>query len=336
MSKQYRAIEHWDRYWSYGNLHSFSQVRGGNYQGIIADFWRARCQRLAERCHVVDIAAGNGAIALLAREESDRLCKELEISAVDLANIDPCGQVKDHPLAEKLQRIRFYGGTPAESLPFEAGTIDLACSQFGVEYSDLAKSIPEIARVLRPGGTFAAVAHHQESILLKAARKELDQLNFVLNEVKLYLKARNLLRAMGGARHAKGSKGRRDNPKIKRKRRVLEEAMNRLDKTAESQPNPSMLIGPARYIREILSVTHRVPPGELLDWLEEALLRVRANERRLVDMTEAARSDDDIPGITRQLEKSGFVGVEAGTVRQDDGALLGWWIEAVKGRSTSF
>lgn len=36
------GIEQWDRYWAYGGLHSFSQVTDGNYQGAIAEFWRAR------------------------------------------------------------------------------------------------------------------------------------------------------------------------------------------------------------------------------------------------------------------------------------------------------
>jgi len=28
----------WDRYWSYGHLHSFSQVADGNYAGAVADW----------------------------------------------------------------------------------------------------------------------------------------------------------------------------------------------------------------------------------------------------------------------------------------------------------
>lgn len=331
MLRQVAEIEQWNRYWAYGNLHSFSQVREGNYRGVLADFWQSRFRQLAAGSRILDIATGNGAIALLAREESDRLSRDFEIVGVDLADIDPVSQVKDPSLASKLQRIRFHGRTPAESLPFENGSIDLVCSQFGVEYGDLSRSIPEIARVLRAGGRFAAVVHHRESALLSATREELGQLDFVLNEVKLYLRARNLLRAMAAARQGGG--GRKTRPKsakIERKREALQEAMSRIQKAAGMQINPNMLLGPARYVREILSATHRVDAVKLLDWLEEARLRVKANQRRLMDMTEAARDDEDLRGIAQRLGANGLIGVESGQVHEEDGALVGWWIEADK------
>lgn len=323
-------IEQWDRYWAYGNIHSFSQVHGGNYPGAVAEFWKSRFQELAEGSRVLDIATGNGAIPLLALEESERLFKHFEISGVDLADIDPANQVTDRSLRAKLSRIFFHGRTPAESLPFDDASVDMACSQFGLEYSNLSRSIPEIARILKPGGRLAVIAHHRDSVLLRATREELDQLDFVLNDVKLYFRARSLLRAMDGVKG--GVEGDRANPKLRKKHRMLRDAMDRIRRAAESCTNPHMLLGPARYIEEIFSLAGRVPPGELCKWLDEALLRVTANRRRLLDMMEASRKEDELPGVEKRLRESGLSGIGIQPFHQQDGALLGWRIEACKSK----
>lgn len=325
MTADTRDIEQWDRYWSYGNIHSFSQVSAGNYQGAIAEFWQSRLERLPGHSRFLDIATGNGALALLALETGDRLASSIEVCGVDLADIAPGNRVSDPALAQQLSRIEFHGRTAVESLPFDDGSIDMAGSQFGVEYSDLSRSIPELARVLKPGGGFSAIMHHRDSVLLRATREELDQLDFVLNDVKLYLRARNLLRALVDG----GRTGNR-NPKILKKRRALREAMERIRQAAEAGANPTMLLGPARYVQEIFGALERTPPKELLGWLEEALLRVTANQRRLLDMTRAAMGETDLDELRRLLRESGLPRVELAPFHQEDGALLGWRVDAGK------
>lgn len=260
MTGKLKEISQWDRYWSYGNIHSFSQVAGGNYEGVVAEFWKSRFERLADGSHVLDIATGNGAVALFALEVAESVSKRYRISGTDLADIDPAARVTDSSVADKLGRIEFHGRTPAEDLPFEDASIDLVCSQFGLEYSDLSKSVGEIARVLRPGGRLAVIAHHHESTLLAATRRELDELQFVMDEVKLYLRAKNLLRAMAGSSGAQKSGGKSASSKLERKRRSLEEAMEQVQQAAGRSENPAMLVGPARYIREIFAMQGRSSP----------------------------------------------------------------------------
>lgn len=93
----------------------------------------------------------------------------------NLAAIDPVTQITDADLRERLAHVRFHPRTPAESLPFADGTIDFACSQFGLEYSDTTPSIPELARVLRRGGHMALIVHHQAASIVRSAREEARQ-----------------------------------------------------------------------------------------------------------------------------------------------------------------
>lgn len=330
MQKNGDEIEQWDRYWAYGNVHSFSQVAGGNYQGAVADFWRARFEALADGSRVLDVATGNGAIALLALEAGDRLSRQFEVHGIDLADIAPEEQVEDPSLTESLKRIKFHGRTAAELLAFENDSFDMACSQFGLEYSDMSRSIPELARVLKPGGRLAAIMHHGDSVLLRATREELAQLDFVLNDVKLYLRARNLLRGMSDEGRRGSGKDGRPSPKLEKKQRALQDAMERIRQAAETSASPNMLLGPARYVQEIFGALDRKSPRELLGWLDEARRRVTANQRRLLDMTDAAKREPDLQDMQEFLTNAGFGQVELALFHREDGAILGWRVEAEK------
>ena len=44
----------------------------------------------------------------------------------------------------------------------------MVVSQYGIEYSDLARSLPEAARITRPGGRLALVVHHAGSRLRRS------------------------------------------------------------------------------------------------------------------------------------------------------------------------
>jgi len=330
MARDDNSIEQWDRYWAYGNIHSFSQVAGGNYQGVVAGFWQVHFESLPGGARVLDVATGNGAIALLALEAGDRIEGGLEVHGVDLADIEPEKQVKDTATAAQLRRIAFHRRTGAEAMPFEDGWFDLVCSQFGVEYSDLARALGEIARVLKPGGRLAAIMHHRDSVLLQATRQELAQLDFVLNDAGLYVKARNLLRGITeNKRRARGASG--PDHKLQKKQRALRDAMDRVRREAESDPNPNMLLGPARYVHEIFTALDRgAPAQEMLGWLDEARRRVEANRQRLLDMTAAALGDDDLPEARAGLAAAGLTATVMDEFRQDDGAVLGWRLEARK------
>jgi len=330
MRKESVEIEQWDRYWAYGNIHSFSQVAGGNYGGAVLEFWRSRFESLADGARILDIGTGNGAIALIALEVSDRLSRGFEICATDLADIDPAAHVGDERLADQLKFIDFHGRTPAESLPFDDASFDAVASQFGIEYSNLPDSLAEAARVLRSGGVLALITHHRDSVLLGATRLELEQLDLVLDDAKLYLRARNFLRAMEDGRRGGKSRGAGPASKKMKKRRALEEAIQRIQQAARAAPNANMLLGPLRYVQEILSVADRKTPAELMKWLEEAHRRVLANQRRLLDMTAAALREEDVREVAGRLSSLSFGEVEAAPFFDHDGALLGWRLEAVK------
>ncbi len=324
MSSAESSIEAWDRYWAYGYLHSCSALHEGNYRGAIADYWQRRFAQCPDGSRILDIATGNGALALMALEAADERGVSLDISASDLAAIDPAGQAPDPDRAAQLARIRFWARTPAEELPASDGSLDLVCSQFGLEYSDLDRSLPEIARVLAPGGELAAVMHHTGSVLVQPAADEIAQMDYVVDHERLYLKMRNLLRAMREAGRGRASA----HPKVAKKRRAVDEALARIDARARVAADAQRVQGPARYVRELRALVDERPPAELERWLEEGRERVRANRARVADMQQAAHAPADIEPLERRLEAAGLGRIAVEPLAQDDGSVLGWRLEA--------
>lgn len=314
----------WDRYWTYGHLHSFSQVADGNYAGVVAEFWDSVFSELPDGSRILDVATGNGALPLLALDNAERGTRSFTVHGADIAAIAPTEQVSDPALRGRLAAIAFHPRTPAEALPFDDDGFDLVTSQFGLEYSDLEQSIPEVIRVLRPGGRLALVVHHQDAAAVTAARAETAQLDFVLDDNRLFLKARNLLRAQAENKAGKPSRNAKEPPKVARKRKTLDDAINRIEQAGREQANNRMLLGPLNYIREVFAVAERNGARQALDWLDEARQRVEASRERLRAMQAAARSASDMALLGEMLVAAGAEAPGIAAVHETNAELVGW------------
>lgn len=164
----------WSRYWSHGIAHSCGGSYGNRYEGALARFWRTACAGLRPGARMLDIATGNGAVPqlLLAHTANSISC-----DAIDLAQPEPgwIAGLSRH----KRARIQFHGQQPAEMLPFPDAQFDLVSSQYGLEYTDLGRSVPEILRVLRPGGTVCLITHHADARPVRLAAAELSHLDWL-------------------------------------------------------------------------------------------------------------------------------------------------------------
>ena len=168
--------EDWTQFLRSSTPTSFGAIFPDNYEGPIREFWR---QQLTGRLeHIVDVGCGNGALCLIADELLNRPELRTLITGVDFADIDPfryLGRDRgEHP------GIAFIGNARAEALPFADGSIDLVMSQYGIEYSDFARSIPEVARVLKAGGRLAFIAHDTDSEVVRLSTEHLADMRTVL------------------------------------------------------------------------------------------------------------------------------------------------------------
>lgn len=144
----------------------------------IESWWRSWFSELPEASRVLDIATGNGIVLAYAAQAAEAGGMSLQLTGVDLADIDPVRYLSAPP--KGLREARFMGGIAAESLPFAAESFDVVVSQYGLEYADLDKALSEVERVLRAGGRIRWLAHSDESEVVRQNIDQHGQVDFLL------------------------------------------------------------------------------------------------------------------------------------------------------------
>lgn len=163
-------MQHWNSYWqNTKTLNSFAEGEQGlGYKGEIAQFWQQVFTAQNATAKILDLATGNGALAVLALQYNERF----EVSASDQADIMPLKlfneQDEVYPL---LKKVSFYGNMPSEQLGFADEQFDLVISQFGFEYAQPELALQQVFRVLKPGGNFTALIHHSDSFITEDCRQ---------------------------------------------------------------------------------------------------------------------------------------------------------------------
>jgi SAM-dependent methyltransferase len=191
----------WTRYWSRGAMHSCATSYGQSYCGSIAEFWLAGFERLVFGSRVLDIGTGNGPLPrlLVGLESRPDICCD----AIDLAEIAPPWLVQLP--ASTRSRLRFHGACAAERMPFADASFDHVVSQWGLEYSQLALSVPELLRVLAPGGSIQLLLHHKDARPVALASEEAQHTVWLLQENSFLDIARAMLVPMALAGTPNGS-----------------------------------------------------------------------------------------------------------------------------------
>jgi SAM-dependent methyltransferase len=321
ISIQKGDLGQWSKFWKQGYITTFGASKKNNYDGVVRDFWREKFLDLAAGSHVLDIATGNGAIAMLAAEVAKESGKNLAISATDLAAINNNVSGDDNAVALR-SNIKFRSHTPCEKQPFQDDSVDLVTSQFGFEYSDITKTIAEARRILKPGGQFIAISHHAESALIKAATIELQVYAYALGELDIFAVLRKLFDALGTldgtAETLKGASA-----KAKPHSKEVNDVMNRFRSRYPTEECAQEIVGAVGHLAQgAAAVGHR----ERLAAIDLASDDFRCAEARLKDMVGAALDQDEIDGFTLVARELGFSSVHCLTLYGGDSVLAGWQI----------
>lgn len=311
----------WDRFWSYDRLSSFGTgVGAGNYDEPIAAGWRAFFASLRAGAHVLDIATGNGAIAVMAVEAGDKL----KITGADQAAVKPAAFVSKNKAA--LARIRFLANTAAEELPFEAASFDAVVSQYGIEYSDTERSVPEAVRVLGPGGQLRFACHAAEGSVVAGTRRALKDADFLLDEVDLLGRA-----SAGFAAILNVERGRETGPfaqtAAQSKYAEFREALKAVAGRVPSAADADMLASVHRTLTDLFEDRHSHDDAAIEAKLGDLRTAVEAHRERERALLAAALTAAQMAELSERLASLGMTDVIVGEQRNGD-ALLGHVIEA--------
>lgn len=169
-------MQHWNSYWSRTkSLNSFAEgEHSQGYVGEVADFWHKNFATLPESTNILDLATGNGGLAVLAKQFNPNF----QVFASDAASIAPLSIFNPEDSSyNTLKTIHFYGNVPSENLTFDNAKFDRVISQFGFEYAESVLAFKEVNRVLKPKGEFIALVHHSDSFISADCQLGLKVLN---------------------------------------------------------------------------------------------------------------------------------------------------------------
>jgi len=158
-------------------------ARGGDfYDQEIFAFWDHHLER--DATHVIDLACGNGALSFLSDKVLNNGQPRTRITGIDFANINPFKRLRKKKSDHK--KIEFIANTAIEKLPFDNHSVDMAISQWGLEYSDIDKAIPELGRVLKSKAKIALICHHDDSDILKRCMFDLEGMKVILGNGSIF------------------------------------------------------------------------------------------------------------------------------------------------------
>ncbi|MFT4808124.1 MAG: ubiquinone/menaquinone biosynthesis C-methylase UbiE [Paraglaciecola sp.] len=164
--------EVWDHYWeTNSSMNSFAfdySATEGPYARI-NEFWVRVFEQFTSSDTIVDLGAGNGALAHLFLQN-----KELQ-NIEKWINIDS---------ANAVERVNHFAVTYQQDDMCKLNLVDNSVnhfvSMFGLEYGDFSKTVPQLYRCLRLGGQFHFILHHEDSIVSKQSRVTINVIEKVL------------------------------------------------------------------------------------------------------------------------------------------------------------
>ena len=324
-------MEHWSAYWqTSGVLNSFAEgnVKDG-YSGELKSFWEQQFAATPSSAKIVDIGTGNGALAILAYDYGRANQGHFSIDGIDAAVINPVKQFEQHPaVAKKLKAISFHSATPAEKLPYADGSIDLAVSQFGFEYSDRKHSLKALAAALKPGGKAVFVSHHSGSNLTQHSQQAVTVLEYCLAQSPLFQQADLYLALARQAIPQLGLEGWLDYSHQKVLKRSLQWTMDILQQRFSAPDQQA-------YVNDVIARVARLLQAQTADNIDQLINTLgleyqllNDHQLRVTDQLNASLAKKDITAMKKQAEQLGlsFSADELNI----EGKLFGWAIQLSK------
>jgi ubiquinone/menaquinone biosynthesis C-methylase UbiE len=290
-----KSNDGWRHYWRENRL-AACVPDNPESAAAIESHWAGLFASLPAGTRVLDVATGNGVLLVWAARAARAAGRELLLTGIDLAEIDPAHFLPEH--RDDLKLARFVGNTAAESLPFVDGSFDVVVSQYGLEYADIGLALSEAARVLSPGGRLHWLAHDDDSIVVAQGRG-------TLAEIDLLLAADGPFAAMK-AYVAARSRGR----KVNRATRALTEALRSAEAHCRANPPATLVRQLCGSILDTANGFEKYQPADVERWLAENLKRLRGLRQRTRDLQAACLSEGRLAHIGQVLDAAPWSNTE--------------------------
>ena len=303
----------WSVFWRQGHSTTFGDYFKQGYDGAVAAWWQGQVDTIESGTTVLEVGCGNcSLLPFLVRAG-----KAGKYIGLDLATIE-VSEVARQGLDDSGIDVILHGDTPAEAIPEDDNSVDVVASVFGIEYSDLDRSLAEVQRVLKPGGRVLALLHHDGSVVTSMSRRALSEydeadLRSLLDALRTISTARDETPVLSELKHnAVAEKARAE--------------VNRLAAKYLSDTNPAtanatmfeLLTNALRFFKMMNSGSE-----ERQQFIESLAEEHVASQERFGQMVSVALDDSGLRELEVKLADFGFGNTRTGVIHSKDD-ILAW------------
>jgi len=294
--------EIWSQYWHFDRIAScFDGAGQTNYADEIADGWHRFFGKLPDGARILDLCTGNGAAALLAAETARARAGNFRIVAVDQADIDPASHVSRH--GEDYASIIFLRGTEIEKLPFPGAGFAAVISQYGIEYTDLDRSLPEAVRMVAPGGRLRFVVHAADGAVAHNSRVMISDADLLLDEIDLPGRAASCFEAVLAAERGGGDAVLADTHFA-----AFQAALERTARHVPQAADPIMFRNSGAVLLDTFQRRGAFDLEQMLAKAEEVRSEIAAHHGRLAALVDSALDAKEAAAVADRISALGGVG----------------------------
>ena len=299
----------WTRYWQSG-LQDTCFFADQTF--AVDQFWHDLFTKLDHTSRIVDLATGNGSVALKAAKFAREQNQDFDISGVDYASIYPA-KFSAGVDADLVTSIQFISDTDIASLPFETSSTNCVTSQYGFEYAQMEEALAEATRILVAGGYAQFLIHAEGGAVHEASGARLRRAQFLLQKGQVVMLLNDLAKAV-----LAGSASRRH--KVQQR---IEGKVASLQRKFTEAPRDDLIWQVSRESLEILAATSQVPGRDIAARIAFIRAEVMAYVQRLHAMRRAALN---ATAMDRLCQQAKMLGCETANYAPFlvDGGQVGW------------
>ncbi|MGJ8562804.1 MAG: class I SAM-dependent methyltransferase [Alphaproteobacteria bacterium] len=280
------------------NIEDYSQITA---------FWNEVLRAFDNDCRLLDLACGAGSIIRSAHAAGFTNLVGVDISKDAIALLK-----NEFPSAEGYV-------ISANNTQLAEASFDVIVSQFGFEYAGAAQTTPEIARLLKPGGQFIALAHKAGSVIETEVKEKRDEAKDII-ETQFIDAARYLF----SADNAPG-----DETAFQNAFENFRPAQDKLLALARAHE------GFAAHLytgtQTLVQNRQNYSLEGIMDWLDGMEVEIFAFHGRMDSMVAASLSEEDVAALFAATAEAGLTGEKPDVFCTGfEGTELAWVIKASK------
>lgn len=288
------------------------------YSSAIRDSWREHFRGFRPGARLLDIAAGIGAVAVIASEVSHEDDRCFEIHSLDQA-----ATLLDLPL--DLNGIRFHASGYNEQTCFEDGYFDGITGQCILPDVEAPATLAELRRVLSNGGKARFMFHALHSVTYERSMRRIQAVDTFLDELRILEHARHMFTVA----FTQETAVRRD--PVYAAMQAMDAQQRYASAAAEAAlwtrgtPNPGAGEEVLALIASCWERRHAMRLTDILARLDRVERRLRETQERMRAICALAVDETRMHRIGRMFKASGFRNVNVRRLTApEDGAVIGW------------